>query len=211
VTPPAWCDPPAGTVARSGEAHLWLLELPGLEALRDRLASLLDESERDRAGRFRFERDRDRFRLFRAAVRIVLGRYLGRAPAGFRFEYASRGKPFLSGNDSGHSLEFNLAHSGDLGLLGISLGRRIGVDVERVDRSKAGMDIAERFFSPEEVRALAAVPGGGRTEAFFSCWTRKEAYLKARGDGLSLPLASFAVSVDPSLDPALLLSELVEE
>lgn len=209
--PAAWSDPPAGLAARSGEAHLWLLELPGLEALRDRLASFLDESERDRAGRFRFERDRDRFRLCRAAVRVLLGRYLGRGPADLRFAYGPRGKPFLSGGDRDERLEFNLAHSGDLGLLGISLGGRIGVDIERVDLERAGMDIAERFFSPEEIRALAAIPDERRTDAFFCCWVRKEAYLKARGDGLSLPLAGFTVTVDPSLDPALLRSDLGKE
>ncbi len=177
------------------EVHLWLLDLaagdPGVERLRESL----DPEERARADRFRFAPDRNRFLFCRAALRHVLGRCLGVAPERLRLSAGAHGRPRLKEGQS--DLDFNLSHSGDWGLLALASGRRVGVDIERIDASRAGDEIAARFFSPEEVEALRRTRVADRVDAFFRCWTRKEAYVKARGEGLSIPLDSFAVSIEP--------------
>ena len=125
----------------------------------------------------------------RDAVDRVLARYLGRAPV---YVAGPRGKPALEGGE----IEFNVSHSGGLVALAVARGRAVGVDIERITETPPRARIAEHFFAPAEVAALRALPADEQTEAFFRCWTRKEAYLKARGDGLSVELASFAVSLD---------------
>jgi 4'-phosphopantetheinyl transferase len=204
----AWTEPPARPLASAREAHVWLLEIPQLApVLRDRLPVLLDLAERERAARLRFAADRERFGVCRAAARIVLGRYLRRPPESLRFGEGRHGKPRLLGGQR-PPLEFNLAHSGDLGLLAVASGRAVGVDVERIDASRSGDDVARRFFAADEVERLDALPPGERVDAFFWCWTRKEAYLKARGDGLALPLASFSVAFGNGAGPAIVRSTL---
>lgn len=205
AAPAVWTEPPPHPTVRADEVHVWLLEIARLAALRARLSTLLESEELARAARFRFEEDRDRFGVCRAAARIVLGRYLGRLPASLRFGRGPRGKPHLT--DAG-PLEFNLAHSGDFGLLAVAPGRAVGVDVEKIDAARSGEDVARRFFAPDEVEWLDALPPADRVAAFFSCWTRKEAYIKARGDGLALPLASFSVSFGRGAAPGLKRSEL---
>ena len=172
--------------------------------------AFLDERELARAGRFRFERDRKRFAFFRAAIRLILGRYVGRPPRELRFAYSPEGKPSLAGRPADDFLEFNLAHSEDVALLAVGRGRRIGVDLERIRDERDTDEIAERFFSRDEVRALRALAPDQRRKAFFSCWTRKEAYVKARGDGLSMPLSSFSMSLAPREAAELRSSDLGE-
>jgi 4'-phosphopantetheinyl transferase len=125
----------------------------------------------------------------REAVDQVLARYLGRVPV---YVKGPRGKPALVGGE----IEFNVSHSGGLVAVAVARGRAVGVDIERITKTPPRGRIAEHFFAPAEVAALRALPADEQTEAFFRCWTRKEAYLKARGDGLSVELASFAVSLD---------------
>jgi 4'-phosphopantetheinyl transferase len=175
------------------EAHLWRLDLdaPGGE---EAAPEILNDEERARAARFHFERDRHRFIAGRAALRRVLATYLDRAPAALVFTVGPHGKPALENL----GLEFNLSHSGGCGLLAVTRGRRVGVDVERVRADFAGEDIARRFFAPAEVEALAASAPDEYATGFFRCWTRKEAYVKARGDGLSLALDRFEVSLEPA-------------
>jgi 4'-phosphopantetheinyl transferase len=167
----------------------------------DSLYRLLEPEERQRAERFRFASDRCRFIAGRGMLREILARHLETAAGDLRFRYNSYGKPSLASSD----VCFNVSHSSGQALYAIARGREVGVDIERVDRKFAQDQISERFFSPSEVRTLRGLPAGQQTDAFFRCWTRKEAYIKARGLGLALALDSFDVSLGPD-EPAALLA-----
>jgi 4'-phosphopantetheinyl transferase len=169
----------------------------------DALYETLDPGERQRAARFHFARDRDRFIVGRGTLRALLARYLGGAPARLGFSYGPHGKPALSGEVA--DVRFNLSHAAGVALYAVAVGREVGIDVEAVRPDFATDQIAERFFSPAERQALRGVEGESRGAAFFACWTRKEAYIKARGQGLSLPLDSFDVTLVPG-EPAALLA-----
>jgi 4'-phosphopantetheinyl transferase len=187
------------------EVHVWIASLddPGA-ALADLLATLAPP-ERERAERFHFPKHRDRWIVARGVLRAVLGGYLGRAAAALEFDYNTHGKPALRPRPGDPDLRFNLSHSEGLALYGVSLNREIGADVEALRRDFGTAEIAERFFSPAERSALRALPPDQQCDAFFACWTRKEAYIKARGRGLSLPLDAFDVSLAPG-EPAALLA-----
>ncbi len=182
------------------EVHIWRIDLakPGNE-------QLLSADERDRANRFRFAMHRNRYISGRATLRIILGRFAGTAPERLTFEYTQFGKPFLP--DS--RIRFNLSHSEDLAVLAVTFDREIGVDVERIQQQKDLLDIAERFFAVPEREALRSLPVSDRAAGFYRCWTRKEAYIKARGDGLSLDLNSFVVSLLPQEPPRCLRRAMV--
>ncbi len=191
-----------GREAESGdgdEVHVWRVDLDGVPE--GAVASSLSADERERAGRFRFERDRRRFVVARGVLRRLLGRYLDREPARVRFGYGPRGKPFVA---AGGGLRFNLSHSAGLALLAFGWRREVGVDVERVRPVPEAEDIARRYFSRWEEAELRRLPAGERQAAFFRCWTRKEAFVKATGDGLSRPLDGFDVTLAPG-EPARLL------
>jgi 4'-phosphopantetheinyl transferase len=161
----------------------------------------LSRDERDRAQRFRTERDRRRYIVRRGLLRELLSPYLDRPPERIRFASSPEGKPSLKGDD----LRFNLAHSHGLVVYAIARGREVGCDIEWRDcRFVAGL-VPEKFFSPLEMGMLYALDADKRTEGFFNCWTRKEAYVKARGVGASFPLRSFDVSLAPD-EPAALLN-----
>jgi len=162
--------------------------------------AMLSDDERNRSARFRFERDQRRFVVARGALRELLGRYLRTDPDQIRFVYNAFGKPELH-PDFGR-LHFNLAHSGDIALIAIARDAEVGVDVECIEgRGESSYaDVAQNFFSAAEVDALSRVPRDLYDQAFVSCWTMKEAYVKGRGEGLTIPLASFAVPI--STDPA---------
>ncbi len=191
-----------------GEIHLWriMLDQPG-ETLR-RLRSLLSPDEGQRAERFRFERDRDHYTVGRAALRQILGGYLGVAPGSLEFLYGEYGKPSLaerSFGDEGRPLYFNLAHSHRLALCGVTRSEEIGVDVERIVAMEDALQIAASFFSPREQEILRSLPVDRIDEGFFNCWTRKEAFVKLKGEGLSHRLDTFDVSLAPE-EPAAILS-----
>jgi 4'-phosphopantetheinyl transferase len=171
----------------------------------DKFSSALLPDEMQRAVRFRFAQDRNRYIVSRAQLRALLGAYLRSHPSSLRFSYSRTGKPELSCTGREPNLRFNVAHSSDVILLAFTWRRRVGVDVERVQFGLASEDIAERFFSASECQALRALPPSQRQQAFFRCWTRKEAYLKATGSGLALPLDSFDVSLAAD-EPARLLA-----
>jgi 4'-phosphopantetheinyl transferase len=159
--------------------------------------------ERERADRFHFEVDQRRAVIGRGYLRLLLGQILDRPANKLQFEYDEFGKPSLIPNQ-GLPLQFNVSHSGDMILIAITIGRAVGVDVERIRTDFDPDEIAARFFSANECKILASLAGPVRYKAFFACWTRKEAYLKARGVGLSLPLDQFDVSFLPDEQPRLL-------
>ena len=145
------------------------------------------------------------FRLIPALELTILARYLGTDPAALRFAYGARGKPALAPGNAAPAVRFNFANSDGRALCAVTLGREIGVDLERIRPESATDAVAEDFFSRAEVATLRALDAEHRTRAFFDCWTRKEAYIKARGDGLWLPLDRFEVSLAPG-EPAALLA-----
>jgi 4'-phosphopantetheinyl transferase len=168
--------------------HVWRVGLLGSAQLVRACWAMLSADERARARRFVFARDRRRFVVAHGALRQVLARYLGRAPRAIDFAVSARGKPSLS-VPGGAVLEFNLAHAGELALIGLAAGRAVGIDVEPVRALPDGLAVAEHAFSVAERTSLMAAPTAAATWAAFFCyWTRKEAILKATGDGLGVPL-----------------------
>lgn len=173
------------------------LDLP--EAQLAALHGTLSPAETARAGRFLREPERRRFTAAHGQVREILGGLTGLPPAGLRFEQNPQGKPFLVQGEP----HFNLSHSAELGLLAVAMGRELGVDLEWMDREIDYTNIARRFFAPAEITALEALPPDAQAQGFFNGWTRKEAYIKARGLGLAIPLDSFTVSLGPGDAPIL--------
>jgi 4'-phosphopantetheinyl transferase len=168
----------------------------------DELDRTLSGDERERADRFRAADDRRRFIIARGTLRVILSRYLARAPEDLRFRYGDHGKPALEGEGSGNDVRFNLAHSEGVAVYAVTRGQEVGVDVERVRSMHDLETVAERFFTPCEWFALRRLPPRERDVAFFSCWTLKEAVLKAVGSGLTGSLDSFAVTVRSDEPPA---------
>lgn len=166
----------------------------------ERLAATLSAQERDRAGQFRFDRHRRHYIARRGFLRQFIGSYLDRDPTEISFVYNAYGKPAPSSGD----LRFNISHSHGKALYAFCRESIVGCDIEWRDSKFAAEQIPERFFSSDEVRALRSLPSSHQTEAFFNCWTRKEAYVKADGQGLSIPLDSFDVSLAPN-EPAVFL------
>jgi 4'-phosphopantetheinyl transferase len=186
----------------SVDVHLWQAGLD--KRLADCVERHLSADEISRAGRFHFDKDRNHFVAARGLLRMLLSAYLGISSEKVRFSYAEKGKPGLQvGHQS--AINFNLAHSHGRAVYAFSHAREVGVDLEYMRDDLASDEIAERFFSEREVKMLAAVPAEFRKQAFFNCWTRKEAYIKARGEGLSMPLDGFDVSLRPD-EPAALLA-----
>ncbi len=204
ATERVWLSPAADLTLSHEQVHVWRasLDLPASRV--QSLQHTLTPDEQNRAARFHFERDRRHFVVARGVLRAILGRYLGVQPHQLRFCYSTYGKPALVAAPGQDTLSFNLSHSGGLALCAITRGRQVGIDLERIRTDVEHEHIAERFFSSQENAALRALPPALRAEAFFNCWTRKEAYIKASGEGLSLPLDQFDVSLVPG-EPAALL------
>ncbi|MDQ1640630.1 MAG: 4-phosphopantetheinyl transferase [Pyrinomonadaceae bacterium] len=196
-----------GLALDAAEVHLWQASLDGRPA--DIFESFLSADELDRANRFHFTEDRTHFVVARGLLRNLLAAYLGIGCAELRFSYGAKGKPFLL-LDGRPQINFNLSHAHGRAAFAFSRGRELGVDLEYVKEDFEAELIANRFFSRSEVLALRTVPADLRNQAFFNCWTRKEAYIKARGEGLSMPLVEFDVSLRPG-EPAALLNNYREK
>ncbi len=189
----------------SNEVHSWCVALDVPPETSARLDATLSHDERNRSARLRFARDRRRFVAARGVLRDLLARYLGARPGQIRFAYNAFGKPELS-PEFGGRLRFNLSHSADLALIAITTDAGIGVDLEYIRPQPDHVEIARRFFSAAEVDELNGLPSPLHTLAFFSGWTKKEAYVKACGEGLAMPLTSFSVPL--ATDPAHTLVDL---
>jgi 4'-phosphopantetheinyl transferase len=182
---------------------LWRLNLNPPESHHNVLQQqLLNAEEIARADRFHFERDRRRFIEARAQLRSIIGRYLGKHPQAITFSYGPRGKPHVTA-----PIEFNLSHSEDLAIVAVAHERQVGVDLEAIRIIKDIQDVARRFFSTRENAALVSVPESERSDAFLRCWTLKEAYVKATGDGLAQPTELFDVDFGRGGPTALLRLE----
>jgi 4'-phosphopantetheinyl transferase len=186
------------------EVQVWQADLEAIRGDEQRWQRLLSSDEATRAARYHFLADRQRFVAARALLRTILGGYLVTDPQRLTFAYSDKEKPSLGRVYAGSGISFNVSHSGGIALLAFSRRREVGVDVEQVRRDFDVEAIASRFFSAHEQEQLAAAPNEEKFESFFRCWTRKEAFIKATGAGLSLPLQQFDVSVAAGSSDALL-------
>jgi len=193
---------------RDEEVQLWRVDLESIRSQELRWQELLSPDEKKRAARFHFSTDRQNFVAARAILRKLLAAYLADEPAKLSFSYSKKEKPFLSPPHAGSGITFNVSHSGGAALFGFARKRDIGVDIEHIRHDVDAEAIARRFFSSHEQKQLSALSGAKKIEAFFRCWTRKEAYIKATGDGLSLPLSQFDVSLEEESVDALVTTRM---
>jgi 4'-phosphopantetheinyl transferase len=199
-----WRPAPATPSLQPEVVHVWRAELEPPPHLLDRLRATLSEDERARAARFRFPAHQVRYAAGRGILRALLGRYLGIAPAAVRFGYTRHGKPFLERAPGMPDVRFNLSNAEARALVAFAVGRDVGVDLEDLKPMPDAVSIATRFFSAPENEVFRTLGSDVRELAFFTCWTRKEAYIKAVGEGLSMPLDRFDVTFAPG-EPARLV------
>lgn len=191
----AWLSPSKPVVLENHQIHIWRASVNLPEEQLNRLHQFLSADECQRAERFVLPKDRNAFIAARGILRLILSHYLKRSPEELGFCYGSYGKPALDPQMNPERFCFNLSHSHHLALYAVVKEQEVGVDLEQVKPKLDYRAIAQRFFSPQESAALLALPAGDRLQAFFNCWTRKEAYVKAQGRGLALPLNQFTVSL----------------
>ena len=188
-----------------GQVHIWKANLDQDAAPLDSLLEKLDYDERDRASRFHHRLDRSRYVMSRWVLREILGSLLSVEPEKLYFSYTSQGKPYLPDSNGVGNLAFNMARSGGLAIYAVTRGLQVGIDIEKLRSVPYWTSVARHFFSSRELETLESLPENEQDRAFFACWTRKEAFLKAVGTGLgSYPLDSFDVSLRPG-EPARLL------
>ncbi len=192
-----WRPPPRTLELRCDEVHVWRCALDLEPSRVEELLRSLSSDERARAEQLRFPMHRARFIAARGLLRTILGRGVGMEPAELRFCRGQEGKPYLAQESGGDVLRFNMSHSHGWALYAVTCGREVGIDLEHVRPDVACERIAERFFSRREAAALNALPVHARAEAFFRCWTHKEACIKAKGGGFWLRLSQFEVTLDP--------------
>jgi len=203
-----WSEGPKKRELALGRVDVWRVRLD--EARRDDVClspteaqrGVLAPDERARAARFHFDRDRVRFQRCRTALRLLLARYLDIAPSDIRFAYGPSGKPELDADQNRHELRFNVSHSGDMALIAFGIRNNLGADIEKVRPDVNTAELSERYFSTRERESLRSLPEALRVIAFYACWARKEAFLKATGEGLGFPLSDFSVAVHPEKAPS---------
>jgi len=204
VAVPDWPDPPPEFALADDEVHVWCASLDKPASQLGQFSSTLCPDERQRADRFRFDRHRQWFIVRRGLLRMLLGRYLTVEPNQFVFDYDARGKPSISEPLDGRTLHFNISDSSGLALYAVTRRAPLGVDVEHIKPVRDMDGIAARFFSARERAAIGALTEPRKPEVFFNCWTRKEAYLKSTGEGISESLPHVEVTLMPGDAPRLL-------
>jgi len=182
-------------------AHVWFVDKTAHLYQLERYWLLLNESEQERANKFRFFKDKSCSIIARGVLRTLLGAYLNLEPATIQFDTGSHGKPFVK---EAKNLNFNVSHSANSIVFSFTRNYEIGIDVEKVKKDLELIQVAKSFFSTQEIKSLFEQPESYRYQAFFNCWTRKEAFIKAEGSGLSFPLDQFTVSLDNAHTAALL-------
>src|SRR5436309_12114701 len=196
-----WNTPPLDLQLQPDEVHVWRVPLVVPEPLFQQLSQLLSEQEITKAGLFRFMRDRRRWIIAHGFLRLLLSRYLLVDAGLLHFDVNAYGKPFLVSPVQSTSLQFNVSHSHELALYAFSYSRQVGIDVEYKRANVDYEGVARVSFSQDEQARLRSLPDELKQEAFYNCWARKEAYIKARGKGMSIDLAQFDVSFLPG-EPA---------
>jgi 4'-phosphopantetheinyl transferase len=205
VNPPGdWCASPPVFKCATADIHVWRINLTGFESQAARLNTWLDDAECQRAAGYRFDPDRSRFVIRRGLLRYLLAAYLETTPEVIRLPTGLHGKPAIGGQEAPGGLRFNCSHSANWALIAIASGRELGADVEQHRPITEMDDLAKDIFSEREIKEWQALPASLRTPGFFNGWTRKEAFVKALGTGLSYPLDGFSVSLTPGRSPALL-------
>ena len=184
-------SPPVTLNLKSDIVDIWQACLDVDQSIFRQFGSMISTEERQRASRFHFERDRRRFVVSRGILRILLGRYLHTAPDRIQFRYGTEGKPALASDEA--DVRFNLSHSDSMALFGFTRGREIGIDLEKIRPEVPSQGLAELVFSISELRAWRSLPAHQQPEAFFTNWTRKEAYVKAMGKGMSFPIKNLTI------------------
>jgi 4'-phosphopantetheinyl transferase len=178
------------------QVHVWFRSLDSADVDAVTVLAYLSPDEKQRAERYHYDQHRNEFILSRGTLRLALSSYTGISPELLSFEYSKHGKPSFAATHEARRLQFNLSHTHGMMLLAVVRNRRIGVDIEKIRSDFNVRQIAERFFSLQEQSVLRTVPDEQQYQAFFRCWTRKEAYIKAKGEGMSIPLRDFDVSLD---------------
>lgn len=181
------------TVLKENEVHIYKTKLNKPEAEIKKLQQLLSEDELQRSQRYKLKHLTDNYIVARGILRKVLGSYLDLSPSSLKISYKDKGKPFLEGSD----LKFNLSHSNDIAVYAFTLTDEVGIDVEQVREVSDALQIARRFFSLDEYITLKEIDEVNTNLTFFNCWTRKESFIKAIGEGLSYPLEYFSVTLKP--------------
>jgi 4'-phosphopantetheinyl transferase len=199
----AWLPARPPVALRRNEVHVWRAGLHLPQTTLHDLQQLLSQDERERSARFRVPRNRHAFIAARGQLRSILSGYLGAPPEALHFSYGAHGKPALAAPRHERSLFFSVSHCDDLVLYGVTRKGAVGVDLERIRSGFPCREAVEQFFSPAERHAWHSLPDEQREEAFFTGWTRKEAYVKAKGDGLNSPLDLLEVPLAPSLPTSL--------
>jgi 4'-phosphopantetheinyl transferase len=200
---PNWLQRPAKVQLVEDEVHLWMVKLHQSSIRIGACFDILNDAEKNQAKKFVFEKDRNRFAVSHATLRLILGQYLDKSPTALEFTTGPKGKPALRGDSV---LRFNLSHSDHLILYAFSVGRELGVDVEMQRGDRASQEIVRSYFSVKEQAEWNTLGCDLQQTGFYLGWTRKEAYLKARGDGLSGSLCDFDVSLTPGR-PTVLISK----
>ena len=197
-----WSEPPVSLSLATGEVHVWRVELNQPDHLLVKYRETLEEHELHRASRFHFDKHRNCYVAGRGVLRQLLSQYLGTKPERLTFSYGAHGKPALGGEHENSRLRFNMSHSHEMALFAFAEDTELGVDVEHIRTDFASEEVARRFFSRREVETFNALPQHEQVVGFFKCWTRKEAFIKVIGLGLSQPLNQFDVTLE---QPAALL------
>jgi 4'-phosphopantetheinyl transferase len=200
-----WIESSDVPVPEPGEIHVWRIPLIGRPDAVVRLKGCLSPEELARCDGFHFATDQRRFIIRRAVLRQLLATHLATTPTDVQIKTGSQGKPFVPDQTDATGLRFNCSHSGDWALIALARGIELGVDLEQHRPLPDAEDVARNYFSPAEIRELAALPPALKTAGFYNGWARKEAFIKAIGLGLSFPLSGFTVSLSPD-QPAALLS-----
>lgn len=203
-----WGVPPTELVLKDNEVHVWKVnQQQQLNALWKHLS----HDERAKAERFHFQKDRNEFVLARGVLRQLISYYIKVPAHRLSFQYTAYAKPYLSEEFCSSRLKFNVSHSHGIILLAFTIGRELGIDVEQMRADFATEEIARNFFSTHEVSTLQSLPETLRVEAFYNAWTRKEAFIKAIGEGLSIPLNKFDVTLAPGESARLLATRIEGE
>lgn len=189
---------------KTNNVHIWSFTFETYDDIVQYHFHLLSEDEKERANRFRFYKDKQCYVVTRGVLRLLSAQYLNNNPKDIIFNYEAFGKPLYKEETN---LKFNVSHSGNRALIGFVKNHPLGVDIEKIKNDFDIFEVAENYFSKSEIESLHNIPKEEQYKGFFRCWTRKEAFIKAKGSGLSFPLDTFSVSIDSDTDAILLRTE----